>query len=407
VAVSRATLATQADLDSELMDLHAALWRYAQDPEARRRLGGLMRCVVDKARATPLGTSPFSARGAVAAALGRCAAELGFSLPARGVDAYLRRPGSSGSVPSVTCSAGGVDPRRGYETTRPATAAEKAEFGLDSTQRMYTDEEIRRRVAAYQEAKAAAEATPAYKAAHDAWLKVEATPGESDDFDAVLAEHARLGEAYQETPEYKALQTAERRLVPFTPPLVSRVSPDAPDVCEAAAALAAQIGACARAAWSGGDCRMLQARLAGCKDPEVIDPLPDQPLCGLRDPDGGEATREEFEAAALRWCTAYADYGPDGGDACRVRPPAGEPPDRLSLAWSYGCWQQGLCTAVSLACSSPLAQPGQDQETCAGHATLEALAPDVSVVLAEGFERLGGPVWTPPGGGGPPGPRPG
>jgi hypothetical protein len=74
----------------ELLELEVALRPFVEDPEARERLDGLMRCVTQRSTAgLALGGSPVAIRRGVAEALAGCAASLGVTLPGGGVGAYL------------------------------------------------------------------------------------------------------------------------------------------------------------------------------------------------------------------------------------------------------------------------------------------------------------------------------
>jgi hypothetical protein len=270
---------------------------------------------------------------------------------------------------------------------------------------MYTEQELALKAANYELAEAAAKATPEYKALQEAWKPHDDAPPGSEARKAAWPAINEAIERWQATEEFKAMKEAE--YAPFTPPLVSRVDPNAPDMCAGLAELASQIGACAKADWRGGLCNMLEAQLARCSDPQVTDPLPDQDGCTLTSDEDRQRDRAQLETAAVIACQMIAHYGPDGGDPCRPEVGSGAPDiDRNSKHWAETCLLMGVCTAVEVACTSALTQPGQDQESCAGKATIEALFPDIGVIIADGIEKIGGPGWVPPSTGGPPtGPR--
>jgi hypothetical protein len=54
-----------------------------------------------------------------------------------------------------------------------------------------------------------------------------------------------------------------------------------------------------------------------------------------------------------------------------------------------------MCMVIS-PCSNEKVQPGQEQESCFGEATVFSIQPDVAAIVAVAQEKLGGPIWIPP-----------
>jgi hypothetical protein len=406
-------------IDVQLEELWWRLGPFGADPQDAERLQGLIGCVGDRVRGRGAATSPSLVKASIAEALNACARALGIELPARGIDQFFGLGGRGGGAVSYACSAGRTDPRRASSTTRRPSKEERQTYGLDSTQSMYTDQEMQRRMAEYElnkpelernvkQAYTDAHQTTEYKTWSAAEAEAQKAPLGSQERRDAAQRADKLFQDYLATPERMKVDAAERAAeppAPYTRPLQSMVDPSAPDSCAAAAQLAADIRQCAASDWRGGVCTMLDAQLRHCPDPQITDPAPDQDGCLT----SREASRADFEATALSVCESLVRYGPDGDSPCAPYVGTGAPQiDRNSRLYVYTCLLMGVCTAQELACSSPITMPNPDSESCSGHATLLSIGPDLDQIIAEGIEHLGGPVWTPPTSGSwPPGPRPG
>jgi hypothetical protein len=385
----------------------------AKDPSFAEAHDALMSCVDAKVLQGELPTTPTQAHGTVTAALEGCASELGIQLPKFGLASYygLAGIGKGNVAPSVTCAAPGYDARAagGWDGWIYGPKSKEAgRLSWDDPKVAPPDltphrDQLGGNNPTYKELERAA------NEAWEAWMTLL-----GDTAKALPNAGAPVSkEALQklDAAEKKA-NDAIRKRDAYRPPRadnddgggddtgVARTDPNAVDACAAAAQ---QIAECARDGWTTVDCQRLKRRLDGCMryDEDVYDPAPDaEPReCGSH-----ELTAEEA-ATVLRTCESRVLYGPEGGSPC-----VGDASVSAVINPAIGWFciktgdQQHCYTGANNPCGGTETNPAPTSEYCAGHATLLSISRTTADVLATAFAKLGGPVWRPPGGSGPPGP---
>jgi hypothetical protein len=362
----------------------------AADEDERRELQDFLTCVSDRVNAAPKASQSGLGVSATLEGMVRdCAAALGATLHGAvmsdgGAVLEIGRP--DGSRPGFVCAQRGVDPRLAG--------------------RVYTVLEIAQR--AEERARVARDRAAAYddkaKAASDAGNKHQA------------AGYKALKALNEELSEFMEQQAKELRNLGKpdggTPPLTTSLTAPGDDItpCAAAADLAAKIGECVRRLWIGGGCEMLAAQLHWCSDPRITDPTPDAPTCAEQRA-AAEENADAVLEAYLAGCESVVRYGPDGGSPCVASSDSDTPSYDIHKAHPQVCPSPSggevVCVTIDV-CSNEKAMPTEDPETCFGTATVLSTVRTLADVLAEAYERLGGPLWTPPTGGtGPSNPQPG
>jgi hypothetical protein len=398
----------------ELNALQTALDKIlARDPSFAEAHDALMSCVDSKVTRGALPATPTQARGTVTAALEACAAELGVQLPKFGLASYygLAGIGEADVAPSVSCAGPGYDPRVGKDSNGWRWGTD---FSLKPGSLVWNSNDVAPPDLTPNRDQLGGD-NPSYKdlehAADQAWRDYRQAIRDGANSDA------RFGSP-EDTENRRKIEDARLKANDainkrdgYRPPRVdnddgggdtgvARTDPNAVDACAAAAQ---QIAECARDGWTTVDCQRLKRRLAGCMryDEDVYDPAPDaEPReCGSH-----ELTADEV-ATVLRTCESRVLYGPDGGSPC-----VGDANVSAVINPAIGWFcmktgdQQRCYTGADNPCGGTQTNPDPTSEYCAGHATLLSIGRTTADVLATAFAKLGGPVWRPPGGSGPPGP---